>query len=372
MVIGVPREIHRHEHRVGLTPFAAERLTQHGHDVVVEKGAGEVAHFKDRDYEQAGAKIVYSPEEAYLRADVVCRVGPVTESELGLVRPASTICAFHHLAVATKSIVERLMELEVTLIGYELIRDAEGGMPVKSPFSEMAGQMAVHLAAELLQIERGGRGVLMGSVPGVPPPTVLILGAGGVGKVAARQAHATGAHVIVLDQDMAKLADINHEFRGQVVTVLATAERLRRYTMFADVVIGAILIPGARSPLAITEPMVEAMRPGSVIIDISIDQGGCVETSRPTTLPNPTFLAHDVIHYCVPNMTASIARTASRSLANAALPYLVALAGKGVRQALRDDPGLADGVYLYRGEMVHDRAGQTLGISASPIRGLLE
>lgn len=370
MIIGIPRETHRHEHRVGLTPAAVHRLVRRGHGVVVEREAGAAAHFTDCHYEKAGAQVVYSQEEAYRRADLVCRVGQMADDEVELVRPGSTLCAFHHLAVAPRERVERLMELEVTLIGYEVIRD-DGELPVLLPLSELAGQMVVQIAGHLLQNESGGRGILLGNAPGVPPPTMLILGAGTVGRTAARQALAAGAHVIVIDSDLSKLRRLNHELEGRVVTVLAGEERLERYTGIADVVVGAILIPGGRAPFLVTEEMVRAMKPGSVLLDISIDQGGCVATSRPTTLADPTFIAHGVVHYCVPNMTANIARTASRALADACLPYISALADAGLEASLGSDPALASGVVLYRGRMVHQAVGETLGLSVESLSDLL-
>lgn len=371
MVIGVPRETHRHEHRVGLNPFAAARLLRQGHTVFVESRAGDEAHFSDKDYQDAGAQIVYSPEEAYQRADIVCGVGMLDASELELVRPGSAICGFHHLAVMPREMVQQLMELEVTLIGYELIRDHHGSRPVRDPFGEMGGQMAVQLASYYLQAETGGRGVLMGNVPGVPPPTVLILGAGTVGMSAARQALASGAHVIVLDADLRQLSTLTRELGSQVVTVTPAVRRLERYTSIADVLIGAVHIPGERAPFLVTEQMVQAMKPGSVIFDVSIDQGGCVETSRPTTPDNPVFTVHDVLHYCVPNMTANVPRTASRVLANAALPYVLEIANRGLEDALHEDPGLAEAVYLYRGKMVNRKVGKTLDIPSESLGGLL-
>jgi alanine dehydrogenase len=372
MIVGVPRETHRHEHRAGLTPSAVSRLCERGHAVVVEAGAGTGARFADRDYERSGGQIVYSREEAYRRADLVCRVGLLAADELDLVRRGSTICGFHHLAVASRATVERLRELEVTLVGYEIIADPDGTLPVLVPLSEMAGQMAVHTAAGLLQNEPGGRGILLGDVPGVPPPTVLVLGAGTVGTAAARQAAASGAHVIVVDQEVRRLRRIARELPGRVVTAVAGLARLERFTGIADVVIGAVLVPGGRAPFLVSEAMVQAMKPGSVIVDVAIDQGGCVETSRPTTLADPTYEAHGVIHYCVPNMTANLARTSSRALANAALPYVARLADLGVEEALRQDPGLADGVYLYRGRLVQPRVAELLGLAAPSLAELLE
>jgi alanine dehydrogenase len=295
----------------------------------------------------------------------------LSPGELEYIKPGSVICGFQHLAVMPVDLVKRLMALEATLIGYEIIRDAEGDLPILIPLSEMAGHMAVYIGSWYLQNMVGGRGVLIGNIPGVPPPTVVILGAGNVGLAAARFALSAGAHVIVLDADVTKLRRLSRELKGHIVTATASQERLHRYTAIADVVIGAVLIPGVRAPFLVTEEMVRQMKAGSVIVDVSIDQGGCVETSRPTTIDNPVYVTHGVLHYCVPNMTANVARTASRVLANATLPYLLALANKGVEGALREDPGLAEGVYLYRGTMVNRRVGETLGLRSSPLENLL-
>ena len=372
MHIGVPRETHRHENRVGLSPYAVSRLTHYGHTVIVEKEAGATAKFSDQEYEAVGAQIIYSSEEAYKRADIICRVGLLSSDELDLLKPGSTICAFHHLAVCPRENVERLMELKTTIIGYEIIEDSHGDHSVLAPMSEMAGQMAMHLASHYMQNTMGGRGTLLGNVAGVAPPTVLILGAGSVGYSAARRAVASGVHVIIVDENLRKLRSMSREFSGQVVTVVAGMAQLERLTSIADVVIGAILIPGAQSPMLVTEEMVKRMKPGSVIIDVSIDQGGCVETSRPTTLEDPTYIVHDVVHYCVPNMTANVPRTASRALANAVLPTLKDIMRKGVTGALHDDPGLRAGVYLYEGQMVNEKVGGILGIPAVSLEQLVE
>jgi alanine dehydrogenase len=371
MYIGVPRETHRLEHRVGLSPSAISRLTRYGHTVMVEKAAGLTARFSDTEFEKAGAQIVYTSEEVYKRADIVCRFGLLSPDELGLLKPGLIICAFHHLAVLPRDLVQRLMELETTAIGYEIIEDEHGEHPILAPLSEMAGQMAVHIAAHYLQNECGGRGILLGDVPGLAPPTVLILGAGSVGYSAARHALASGAHVIVVDEELSKLRTLAKDFSGQVVTAVAGLAQLQRFTSIADVVIGAVLIPGAHSPILVTEEMVKGMKPGSVILDISIDQGGCIETSRPTTIADPTFVVHDVIHYCVPNMTANVARTASRALANAALPTLRNILRNGLKDALRQDAGLRAGVYLYQGHMVNEKVGGALGIAAQPLTELI-
>jgi alanine dehydrogenase len=369
MIIGVPAETHRHEHRVGLTPYAVRWLVDRGHTVVVEQGAGAAARFPDDEYRAAGATVAYNGEEAYKRAELVCRVSAPSRDDLDLLRPESIVCGFQHLSVQPRATIDRLRELEITAIGYELIEDGEGHRPVLVPFSEMAGQMAIYLASHLLENGQGGRGILLGAVPGIAPPTVLILGAGTVGRTAARRAVAIGAHVIVLDEDLAKLRGLSRDLSGQVVTQLAAQDRLAQYTAIADVVIGAVLIPGARAPFLVTEEMVKRMRPGSVIIDLSIDQGGCVETSRPTTPEHPTFVVHDVVHYCVPNMTANVARTASRALADAVRHWIADIAEHGPAEAFRTDGGLASGVYLYRGAVVHPALAAAHGL---PIRALTD
>ncbi len=372
MLIGVPRETGRHERRVALTPWAVGHLTRLGHAVLVEAGAGNGALFTDREYEEAGAKIVYSRDEAFKRADLVCGVAVVTVGELDLLKAESVLCGFHHLAVVPRATVDRLRGLRVTTVDYELVEDEDGGRPLLTPMSEMAGEMAVFVAAHYLQNSEGGRGILLGAVPGIAPPTVVILGAGTVGRAAALRAQAIGAHVIVMDDRIEKLRALKRWVGQQIVTQLATPDRLERYTAIADVLIGAILIPGARAPFLVTEDMVRGMRAGSVIIDVSIDQGGCVETSRPTTLDNPTYTLHDVVHYCVPNMTANVARTASRALSDVLLAPVSAMAAHGIEAALRTEPGLAAGVSLFRGEVVHARLARALGTEPRSLASLLQ
>ena len=365
MLIGVPKETRHEEARVALTPYAVSRLTGLGHTVMIETGAGERSRFADEEYETVGAQIVFTSEEAYKRADIVTRVGVLTADDLDLLKEGSVVCAFHHLAMSPRPVIDRLMELKTTIIAYELIQDEDGNHPVLLPFSEMAGQMAVHIAANCLTTRPGGRGILLGTVPGIPAPTVLILGAGIVGRTAARYAQANGARVIVLDEDLEKLRTVSLESKGEVETFVAGADRLDKLTAVADVVIGAVLIPGSKAPYLVTEDMVKAMKKGSVIVDVSIDQGGCVETSRPTTIDKATFVLHDVVHYCVPNMTANIARTASRALADALQPYLMKIEDQGLAAALKHDPGFAHGVYLYEGHMVNRKLATTLALEAA-------
>lgn len=371
MKIGVPKETLRHEHRVGLTPFGVSRLTSLGHEVYVERDAGLDAHFSNDDYGKAGATIVYSTEEAYGRADIVCRVGSLSSDDVDLLRPESTVCGFHHFAVASKDAVRKLADRRISMIGYEIVHDTVGRRPVLAALSEIAGHMLVHTAGHLLETGAGGRGVILGGVPGIAPATVVILGAGTVGRTAAEHFMALGAHVILMDQDMTKLREAMEHACHNAVTAVSSPRNLARFTRIADVIVGAVLVPGARAPFLVSEDMVRGMKQGSVIIDLSIDQGGCVETSRPTTADQPTYKVHGVTHFCVPNMTANAPRTASRAMTLAALPYLLRLAEEGIESALRKDPGLARGAYLYRGRLVNEVAAAALGLPPARLSDLL-
>lgn len=371
MKIGVPKERSRHEHRVGLTPFGVSRLTSLGHEVYVERDAGKDAHFGNEDYAKAGATIVYSSEEAYGRADLVTRVGPLSADEVHLLRPESTVCGFLHLAVASRDSVQRLVERRISMIGWEIVGDGSGGHPVLAALSEIAGAMLVHTAGHLLETEQGGRGVIIGGVAGIAPATVVILGAGTVGRTAAEHFLALGAHVILMDHDVSKLrVALEHSCRT-AVTAVASPRNVARFSKIADVVIGAVLVPGGRAPYLVTEEMIRGMKPGSVVMDVSIDQGGCIETSRPTSPDQPTFSVHGVTHFCVPNMTANAPRTGSRAMSLAALPFLARLAEEGLESALSKDPGLARGVYTYRGRLVNDLAAAALGLPPARLSDLL-
>lgn len=372
MIVGVPREKHGNEHRAGLSPFAVSRLCGLGHAVLVEQGAGADAHLRDADYQNAGARIVYSGEEVLRRADIVCGVERMTGEEIEFVQRGAVVCGFQHLAVAGPEFIGTLTERGITCVAYELVEGPGGELPIRLPFAEMGGHMVLQVAAHYLSIEKGGRGIMLGAVPTVAPPTVLILGAGQLGAAAARHSVAAGAHTIVIDHDVARLRVVHADTNGHAVTIVADSDRLERYTAIADVVIGAVHIPGGRAPFIVSREMVRGMKKGAVIVDAAIDQGGCVETSRPTTLADPVFEAEGVIHYCVPNMTASVARTASRALASAALPYLVEIAEGGIDVALRRDPGLAKGVCLYRGELVHPRIAAAVGAEPRSLASLLE
>ncbi len=365
MIVGVPRESLYDEHRVGLTRFGVSQISRLGHEVLVEHGAGSDCHWTDEEYQEVHAGIVFSTDEVYRRADLVCRVGTLGGEDVESVRPGSVICGFLHLAVAPRDQISQLMKKGVTLIGYETI-EHDGERPILAAVSEIAGQLAVHTAAHFLKHDAGGRGLLLGGLPGIPSPTVVVLGAGIAGQAAARLSLACGAHVIILDVDIDRLGRAHRALGPHITTAVASARNLERFTEIADVLIGAVLTPGAKSPFIVTEAMVRSMRQGSVIIDLAIDQGGCVETSRPTRLDNPTFRKYDVTHYCVPNMTAAVPRTASRALTIAALPYITKLIEHGVAPALASDAGLARGVYIYKGELINENVAWVMG--GKPVR----
>ncbi|MBI4870207.1 MAG: alanine dehydrogenase [Candidatus Riflebacteria bacterium] len=371
MIIGVPRNRQPHEYRVGLTPLGVSRLAQLGHEVYVEHDAGAGSRFSDEDYHAAGASIAYDSDEVYQRPDLICAVGSLSADEVAQLRSGVTVCGFMHLAVSPAERVNELERKHISMIGYEIIEDDTGARPVLTALSEIAGQMAVHAAAHLLLSESGGRGMILGGGPGIPPATVVILGAGTVGCTAAAMALACGAHVVLMDTDLGRLRQARAMLPSGAVTAVASSGQISWFAAVADVLIGAVLIPGGRAPYLVTEDMVRRMRPGSVILDLSIDQGGCVETSRPTTPDRPTFKVHEVTHYCVPNMTANAPRTASRALTLAAMEYLTRMAEDGVDAALRTTPGLAAGVYLYQGRMVNGPAGRALGITSMALEDLL-
>ncbi|MBI3998209.1 MAG: alanine dehydrogenase [Armatimonadetes bacterium] len=358
MDFGVPREVWSGENRVGLTPAGADMLIRTGHRVYIEQGAGAAAGFADLAYLAINAQVVYSAEEAWRRAQVVVKVAPPTVDECGFFQ-GQALLSFLHLAVASTDLLNALRGDRITAIACEMIQTDDGACPVLHPMSEVAGRMAPVIAGSLLETmiavssgdEARGRGMLLGGIPGIPPANVVILGAGVVGRNAARAFLGLGAQVTVLDQDIARLRRLDEESGGRIVTMLATAYNIGKAVSFADVLIGAVYVPGQRAPLLVTRDMVRSMRPRAVIIDFSIDQGGCVETSRPTTHRAPIYVAEDVLHYCVPNVPARVARTSSHAWTNAVLPYLLMIGEVGVEEALRISRPLRRGLALYRGEL---------------------
>ena len=347
--IGVPREVMGEERRVALAPSGASVLMANGHQVYVERGAGTQAHFSDNEYAEKGADVVGSAEELYAASDLVVKVGPPGEDELDFLQEKQLLISALHLGSATPHFLRRLMELRITGIGFEFMRDPDGTFPIVRMMHEIMGSMAVQVAARYLESDEGGKGVMLGGISGVPPATVVILGAGVVGEWAARTALGYGAHVIVLDTDLGALRSMEHYLDRRITTAMASEQYVRQAALSADVVIGAMMSDGQRSPVLMTEEMVAAMPPGSVIVDAVMDQGGCIETSRPTTHSKPTFRAHDVIHYCVPNMPSNAARTATYALTNVLVPYLIRIGELGsVNEALWRDAGLRNGTYVYR------------------------
>lgn len=349
MRFGIPKETLFEEKRVGLTPAGVDALIRAGHTVYVETQAGEGSHFTDEDFRKTGAQIVYSAEEAFKRAEVIVKVAPLSETEAEMLQENQTLFSFLHLAIGKKKILDQLLAKKVTAIGYELI-EQDKRLPVLHSMSEIAGQLAIQVAEKQLEsFSKGGRGILLGGITGVAPAAVVILGAGVVGVTAASAAVGRGAQVIVIDKDLNRLRQLEVNFRKRITTVMANPYTITRGVKFADVLIGSILIKGEKAPHLVTEEMVKQMKKGSVIVDVSIDQGGCVETSRVTTLSDPVYVMHDVIHYCVPNMPALVSRTASYGLNNAALSYVLNIAENGLSNALLGDAGLSKGVCTYNG-----------------------
>jgi len=352
MNIGIPKETRPFEYRVGLSPAGAEILIQNGHQVYVENEAGVGAGFNNHEYEAVGARISYSSDEVFGRADFLLKVARPTKEEIDWLRPGTTIAGLLHLASTRRDKVDVLLEKKIASIAYEQIQLADGSLPVLRPFSEIGGSMTATLAARFLQNNRGGKGILLGGIPGVPPAEVVILGSGVVAWYATSAFLGLGAHVTVIGTDLVGMQRIHEHFPG-VVTMISTLRNVEKVTAYADVVVGAVLIAGQRSPIIVTRAMIQNMKPRSVIIDVSIDQGGCFETSRPTTHELPTYVEEGVTHYCVPNMPSVVARTATHAFVNAAMPYIVEIANKGVDAAVAADPALEMGVNTYDGKLVH-------------------
>jgi len=370
MNIGVLREKDPLDRRVALTPPVVHQLAGHGNAVWVESGAGDGAMYHDDDFIHAGASIGYSKADVIGRAEMLVRISVPSAEELDACRPGMSVMAFYHMAVAGPAVFERLIRRHITAIGCEIIETPDGRHPVLAAASELCGRMAVPLASHLLRSSSGGRGILLSGAPGVPPAHVVVLGAGVVGARAARAAAASGARVTVLDIDSEKLRELVDHV-PQIATALPDPDSVAAAVASADVVIGAVLVSGMRTPHVVTRKMVEKMKPGSVVIDIAIDQGGCIETSRPTTIAEPTFIHHGVVHYCVPNLTADIGRSASIALAQALMPYLIRLGDLGVETAFQKCPQLARGVYTHRGECVNRRLASAWKVAYRPIAELL-
>ena len=351
MYIGIPKETRPFEFRVGLSPAGVEMLTQKGHKVFVEHEAGLGAGFSDAEYEKVGAGLVFSCEEVFGRSDLLLKVARPLKEELDWLRPETILAGFLHLPSARQDKIDILLEKKVTSIAYEQIRAEDGSLPVLRPFSQIGGAMTAQIAARLLQNNEGGKGILLGGMPGVPPAEIVIIGAGVVGTYAAQTFLGMGAHVTVIDHSFSALQKIWDRFPN-IVTLLSTKRNIERSIAYADVVVGAVLNPGERAPVLVTREMVRSMKPRSVIIDISIDEGGCVETSRPSSHEHPVYIEEGILHYCVPNMPAAVARTATHAFVNCAMPYIMDMADGGVKGIL-GDPSIEAAVNTHDGRYKH-------------------
>lgn len=364
MKIGCPTEIKPQEYRVGVTPNAAHEAVQHGHELLIQAGAGAGAGFTDEDYTVAGARIIDTAEEVFATADMIVKVKEPQAAERKMLREGQVLFTYLHLAPDPAQ-TKDLMESGATCIAYETVTDSRGGLPLLAPMSEVAGRLAPQSGAWALQKANGGSGVLMGGVPGVRPATVVIVGGGVVGTAAARVAAGMGANVTVLDRSIPRLSYLDDVFMGRLTTQYSDQHSLATLLPRADMVIGAVLIPGAAAPKLISREQLSLMQPGSVLVDVAIDQGGCFETSKATTHQDPIYDVDGIIHYCVANMPGAVARTSTIALGNATMPFMLALADKGWQQACADDPHLLDGLNVHAGKLTYYAVGRALGIDVT-------
>jgi alanine dehydrogenase len=367
VIIGVPKEIKDHETRVGVTPAGVKSLVDAGHSVLVETAAGELSAFPDADYRAVGAEIIDNPCVVWQRAELIVKVKEPLEKEIPFFREGLVVFTYLHLA-PLPALTDSLLQRKVTGIAYETIRDAHGALPLLLPMSEVAGRMSVQVGAAYLEKERGGRGVLLGGVPGVLPGNVCIIGGGIVGTNAAKIALGFGAKVTLVDKNLNRLRELDDIFGGRVFTVASNPYNISRAVEEADLVVGGVLIPGAAAPKLVTREMVARMKPGAVIVDVAIDQGGCVETAHPTTHSNPTYVDHGVVHYCVTNMPAAVPYTSTLALTHATLPYVMKFARHGVQACVRADAGTAEGVNTYAGVLTNEAVAESQGKNWKPVQ----
>jgi len=360
MIVGVPKEIKDHETRVGLVPSGVTALREAGHQVLVEANAGEGSSIHDREYQEAGAELVGPAGEVWARADLVVKVKEPQRAEYNYLRPRQVLFTYLHLAPLPE-LTERLLRCRVSAVAYETIREKDGSLPLLTPMSEVAGRLAVQIGAVYLEAPNGGRGVLLGGVPGVAPANVVVLGGGVVGTNAARVAFGMGAHVTIIDKNLNRLRQLDDIFNSQVVTLASNAWTIGEALKAADLVIGGVLIPGAAAPKLVRRDMVAGMKRGAVIVDVSIDQGGCLETSRPTTHTDPIYFVDGVLHYCVSNMPAAVPHTSTFALTNATFPYLLELANKGLEQACAENEAIREGVNTYQGHVTYPGVAESQG-----------
>jgi len=360
MIIGVPKEVKDHEARVGLVPSGVIALREAGHEVLVETAAGEGSAITDHEYMQAGAEIAQKASEVWNKADLIVKVKEPQPSEYAFLRPDLILFTYLHLAPLPE-LTNRLLESQVTGVAYETIREADGSLPLLTPMSEVAGRMSVQVGAQYLEAPNRGRGVLLGGVPGVAPANVVVLGGGVVGTNAAKIAVGMGAHVTVIDRNLNRLRELDDIFNQQIVTLASNLFTIGDTLKLADLVIGAVLIPGAAAPKIVRRQMIANMKRGAVVVDVAIDQGGCFETSHATTHTEPIYFVDGVLHYCVSNMPAAVPHTSTFSLTNATFPYLLELANKGLERAVDEHPALREGVNTYKGYVTHRGVAESQG-----------
>ncbi len=366
MIIGVPKEIKDDEYRVAMLPVGAEELVHRGHKVLIQAGAGLGSGLADHSYLQAGAELVASAEDVFRRADIVVKVKEPMPGEWKLIRPGQTLFTYFHFA-ASRELTDAMLESQAICVAYETLRDEQGRLPLLTPMSEVAGRMSIQEGAKYLERPQQGRGILLGGVPGVPPAHITILGGGIVGANAARIASGFQADVAILDVNLDRLRYLDDVMPPNVNVLFSDRHMIRDQLKLADLVIGAVLIPGARAPYLVRKEDLRFMKPGSVIIDVAIDQGGCFETSRPTTHRNPTYMVDDVLHYCVTNMPGAVGRTSTFALCNVTLPWVIQLAQKGVDSALQSSSALRHALNVYRGQVTNLAVAETFGLDHQPL-----
>ena len=371
MLIGVPKEIKLHEYRVGLTPSSVRELIVHGHQVMVQKNAGLQIDLGDEKYQAMGAEIVETAAEIYARAEMIVKVKEPQKSEIAMLNMGQILFTYLHLA-ADPELTRGLIDSGCIGIAYETVTDVFGGLPLLAPMSEVAGRMSIQAGAHALEMIQGGRGMLLGGVPGVTAANVVIIGGGVVGTNAARMAMGMEAHVTVLDKSIHRLQELDFQFGSKLNTVFATVDAIEQNVSSADLVVGAVLVPGAAAPKLVSREMVREMRRGSVFVDVAIDQGGCAETSRPTTLDNPVYPVEGVVHYCVTNMPGAVARTSTLALNNVTLPFIQSIADKGYKRAFVDDPHLLDGLNIFRGKLTNQAVAHDTGITYFAVSNVLK
>ena len=370
MIIGVAKEVKDHETRVGLVPAGVTALREGGHEVIVQAGAGRGSSLPDAEYAEAGASIAAGVEEVWAKADLVVKVKEPQPSEYGFLRPDLILFTYLHLA-PLPDLTQALLDAKVTAVAYETIRERDGSLPLLTPMSEVAGRMSVQVGAQYLEAPNGGRGILLGGVPGVAAANVLILGGGIVGHNAAKMALGLGANVTIVDRNLNRLRELDDIYNGQVITLASNLYTIREAIRLADLVIGAVLIPGASAPKLVRRDMMKLMKPGAVMVDVAIDQGGCFETSHATTHTDPIYYVDSVLHYCVSNMPAAVPHTSTFALTNATFPYLMALANKGVVKAAKQSAAIAEGVNTYQGHVTYPAVAESQGRAYTPLISLL-